>query len=84
MGHQHHRGELQVRDDGVEVAGLVAGGVRVAGGLVGSSPAEEVERHHSSSDKLGHEPVVQVLVVREAVQQHDRRFLAGVVACVKM
>jgi hypothetical protein len=41
VGHQHHRGELQVRDDGVEVGGLVAGGVGVADGLVGSSPAEE-------------------------------------------
>jgi hypothetical protein len=37
VGHQHHRAELQVHDDGVEVDDLVAGRVRVAGGLVGSS-----------------------------------------------
>jgi hypothetical protein len=83
VGYQYHRGELQMRDDGIEVAGLVAGRVRVAGWLVGAPPAEKVERHHSAPCKLGNEPVVQVLVVREAVQQHDRRLLAGVVACVQ-
>jgi hypothetical protein len=82
VGDQHHRTELQVLDDGVEVAGLVGGGVGVAGGLVGGSPAEEVEDHQPAAGEPGQQPVVEVQVVGEPVQQDDRRFLARILAGV--
>ena len=83
MGDQHRRVELQVLDDGIQVAGLVGGGVGVASWLVGGAPAEEVEAHHPASGEFGHEPVVEVQVVGEPVHEHDRWFGARVVAGVQ-
>jgi hypothetical protein len=80
---QHHRAESEVLDDGVEVAGLVGGGVGVAAWLVRGAPAEEVEAHHPAPGELGDQPVVQVQVVGEPVQQHDCRLLARIVAGVQ-
>ena len=71
-------------EDRVEVAGLVAGGVGVAGGLVRGAPAQEVEGHQPASDELGHEPVVEVQVVGEAVHEHDRGLLTRILAGVQL
>jgi hypothetical protein len=84
VGHQHHRAESEVLDDRVEVAGLVGGGVGVAAWLVGGAPAEEVEAHHPAPGELGDQPVVEVQVVGEPVQQHDRRLPARVVAGIQV
>jgi hypothetical protein len=84
VGHQHHRTELQVPDDRVEVADLVNGRVRVAGRLVGPSPAQEVERHHPSTfSEERDNAVVQVEVVGEAVHQNDSRLGPRVVPHVE-
>src|SRR5215211_4873615 len=65
-------------DHGVEVPGLVVGGVWITLGLVRTSPAEEVEDDDPAARKVGNQPVVQVQIVREAVHQHERRFLTFV------
>src|SRR5215211_1428846 len=65
-------------DHGVEVPGLVVGGVWVALGLVRTSPAEEVEDDDPAARKVGNQPVVQVQIVREAVHQHHSRLLTFV------
>jgi hypothetical protein len=83
VGDQDNRAEPELLDHGVEVAGLVGGGVGVAGGLVRGAPAEEVEAHHPAAGELGDQPVVQVQVVGEPVQQHDCRLLARIVAGVQ-
>ena len=84
MSDQDDRVELQLLDDGVEVAGLVGGGVGVAGGLVGGAPAEEVEAHHPASGEFGDEAVIEVQVVGEAVHEHDGWLPAWVVAGVEV
>jgi hypothetical protein len=73
--------EPQMRDDGVQVAGLVRGGIRIARRLVGATPAEEIEGDDPARGvQPRHQPVVEVEVVGEAVHQDDGGFLARVVA----
>ena len=79
VGDQDDLVEPEPGDHGVEVAGLVVRGVRVAGRLVRFPPAEEVEGDHPVAGEEGQCPVVEVLVVGEAVHQHDRRRLARIV-----
>jgi len=73
-----------VIDDGVDVTYLVGGCIGVFRWLVGVAPAEEVERDDPARGKLGNEAIIEVQIVREAVQQHDRRLIARMVACAEM
>src|SRR5215204_3397551 len=68
----------QVRYHGAQVPRLVVRSVRVTFGLVRPPPAEEVEDYHPPARKMRHQPVVEVQIVREAVHQHDRRFLTRI------
>src|SRR5215212_9184658 len=70
--------EPQVRDHGAQVPRLVVRSVGVALRLVRPSPAEEVEYYDPPTRQMRHKPVVEVQIVREAVHQHDRGFLARI------
>src|SRR5829696_3807808 len=70
--------EPYVRDHGAQIPRLVVRSVRVALRLVRPPPAEEVEDNHPPSRKMRHKAVVEVQIVREAVHQHDRRFLTRI------
>src|SRR5215218_5256513 len=71
-------------DHGVEVPGLVVGGVWIALGLVRTSPAEEVEDDDPAAREVGNQPVIQVQIVREAVHQNDSWLLSFVLPRVDM
>src|SRR5215207_494270 len=70
--------EPQVRYHGAQVASLVVRSVRVTFGLVRPTPTKKVEDYHPPARKMRHKPVVEVHIVREAVHQHDRGFLARI------
>ena len=83
MGDEHDRGgRRQGVEHGGDLGGLVVGGARVPGGLVRGAPAEEVDGQHPAGRQVRDEAVVEPQVVREAVQEHDRRVVAGVLADV--
>jgi hypothetical protein len=85
VDHHGHLVQAQLADHRIQVAGLVGGGVPVAGGLVGATPAQEVEGDDPPwRVQVRHEAVVQVQVVGKAVQQHDRRIRTRVVAGVEV
>jgi hypothetical protein len=46
-------------------------------------PAQEVEQRHPTRGLLRYDVVIQVLIVREPVERHDRGLLAGVVSRVR-
>jgi hypothetical protein len=80
--HQHQlagaEAVIERADDGVQVARLVGGGVRVAGRLVRAAPAQEVEADDGPAPgQLRDQPVVQVGAVGKAVHQHHRRSASG-------
>src|SRR5262249_4245638 len=75
--------EPQLSDDGVPVTDLVGGGIRIAGRLIRTAPPEKVEGNDPARRReVRNQAVVEVQVVGEPVHQHDRRFLARVVADV--
>lgn len=69
---EHHAIKPEAVDDRVQIALLVGEGVVVVRRLVRFSPAEKIERHDMTSSQVGDKPVVQMVVVRESVHQHDR------------
>src|SRR5829696_5107037 len=78
VGHQHDILKPQRPDDGVEVPGLIVGGIGVALWLVRASPTEEVEDYDAPPRQVRHQPVVEVQIIREAVHQHESGSLSGV------
>jgi hypothetical protein len=70
----------QTPDDGVEVVGLVGEGVGVIGRFVGFAPTEEVEHDNVTALQMRDQPVVQVVVIGKAVEQHDGRSSSGLLA----
>jgi hypothetical protein len=68
--------KLQPADHGIEVAGLIGCGVRIARGLVRSPPSEKIKKNDTTRRReMRSQTVVEVQVVREAMHQNDRRFL---------
>src|SRR5215217_6125596 len=78
MSYKNDTIEPQLRDHGAQVPRLVVRGVGVTFRLVRPPPAEEVEDYDPPARKMRHQPVVEVQIVREAVHQHDRGFLASI------
>ena len=66
--------------DGVEIVLLVGERVLVVARLVGLTPAEEVEHDDVAVAQVRDEPVVQVVVVGEAVHEHDGRARAALLS----
>jgi hypothetical protein len=81
--HEHHPFQAEAGHDSVEVARLVGEGVVVISGLVRLAPTEEVEGHDVSFGQMRDQSVVEVVVVGEAVHQHDGGSLAGLFSCVQ-
>jgi hypothetical protein len=79
---EQHAIEGEAVDDGVQVALLVGEGVVVRRWLVRLAPTEEIEGHDVASLQVWNETVVEVVVVGEAVHQHDRRAIAGLLTNV--
>jgi hypothetical protein len=70
-------------DDGVQVADLVVGGIRVAGWLIRFAPPEKVKENDPARRReVWNQAVVEVHVVREPVHQNDRRFRPRMLADV--
>ena len=77
------RPELQLCDDGVEVADLIVRGVRVAGRFIRIAPPEKIKCHDPARRReVGEQTIVEVQVVREPVHHNDRRFRPRVVSNV--
>jgi hypothetical protein len=74
---QHHALQPETGDDRVEVDDLVGEGVVVVGRLVRLALSEEVEHHDVPPGEMGNQAIVEVVVVGEAVHQHDGGSLAA-------
>jgi hypothetical protein len=76
VGDEHDRAVDRVDHRG-QLRGLVVGGAWIPRRLVGRAPPEEVEAHDVAAGQVRDEAVVEVAVVGEAVEEHDRRSGAG-------
>lgn len=83
VGHEQHASQPQTGHDRVEVAELVGERVIVVAGLVRLAPAQEVEHHQVPPAQVRDQPVVEMVVIGEAVHQHDGWLLTGLLPDVE-
>ena len=83
MRDEDDRPELQLCDDGVEVADLIVRGVRVAERFIRIAPPKKIKRHDPARRReVREQTIVEVQVVRESMHHNDRRFRPRVVSNV--
>src|SRR5262249_8536996 len=79
MCHQDEWSTIPLSDDSVQIPFLILGGVWIPCRLVGSAPPKKIKGHYSPRRrKIRNEPVIEVMVIREAVHQDDGRLVPRV------
>ena len=75
--HEDDPAEVETLDYSIQILFLARESVGIVGRFARPSPAEEIEGHDLMPPEQWHDAVVQVVVVREAVAQHDRGAATG-------
>jgi hypothetical protein len=78
--YERHVVQLQLADDGIQIAGLVHGRVGIFPGLVRGTPAQEIERDDTPRRaQVWDETVMKMEIVGEPVQEEDRWLLPRII-----